>query len=44
MPDMAGNTKGGSITVYHCTVDLLFDCFGLVCFTNKNKNCHLSYS
>jgi hypothetical protein len=24
---------------YHCTVDLLFDWFGLVCFTNKNKNC-----
>ncbi len=35
----AGNTKG-----YHCTVDLLFDWFGLVCFANKNKNCHLSYS
>ena len=29
---------------YHCTVDLLFDWFGLVCFANKNKNCHLSYS
>jgi hypothetical protein len=23
---------------YHCTVDLLFDWFGLVCFVNKNKN------
>ncbi len=23
---------------YHCTVDLLFDWFGLVCFANKNKN------
>jgi hypothetical protein len=22
---------------YHCTVDLLFDWFGLVCFVNKNK-------
>jgi hypothetical protein len=22
---------------YHCTVDLLFDWFGLVCFTNKTK-------
>jgi hypothetical protein len=21
-------------------MDLLFDWFGLVCFTNKNKNCH----
>ncbi len=29
---------------YHCTVDLLFDWFGLVCFANKNKNCKLSYS
>jgi len=29
-----GNTKGG-----HCSVDLLFDWFGLVCFTNTNKNC-----
>jgi hypothetical protein len=23
---------------YHCTVDLLFGRFGLVCFANKNKN------
>ncbi len=23
---------------YHCTVDLLFDWFGLVCLANKNKN------
>ncbi len=30
-----GNTKRGK---YHCTVDLLFDWFGLVCFANKNKN------
>jgi hypothetical protein len=30
-----GNTKGK----YHCTVDLLFDWFGLVCFAIKNKNC-----
>jgi hypothetical protein len=22
---------------YHCTVDLLFDWSGLVCFANKNK-------
>jgi hypothetical protein len=29
---------------YHYTIDLLFDWFGLVCFGNKNKNCHLSYS
>ncbi len=29
---------------YHCTVDPLFDWFGLVCFANKNKNCQLSYS
>jgi hypothetical protein len=37
----AGNTKEGT---YHCTVDLQFDWFGLVCFANKNKNCKLSYS
>jgi hypothetical protein len=29
-----GNTKGD-----HCTVDLLFDLFGFVCFAIKNKNC-----
>jgi hypothetical protein len=29
-----GNTKGGK---YHCTIDLLFDWFGLVCFAYKNK-------
>ncbi len=29
---------------YHCTIDLLFDWFGLVCFTNENINCQLSYS
>ncbi len=29
---------------YHCTVDFLFDWFGLVCFANKNNNCQLSYS
>jgi hypothetical protein len=34
--DKPGNTKGGK---YHCTIDLLFDWFGLVCFENKNKNC-----
>jgi hypothetical protein len=35
------DTKQGILKgeVYHCTVDLLFDCFGLVCFANKNKNC-----
>jgi hypothetical protein len=27
---------------YHCTVDLLFDWFGLVCFANKHKNCRKS--
>jgi len=27
---------------YHCTINLLFDWFGLVCFANKNKivSCH----
>ncbi len=34
-----GNTKG-----YHGTIDLLFDCLGLVCFVNENKKCQLSYS
>ena len=31
---------------YHCTVDLLFDWFGLVCFANKNKivSCHTANS
>ncbi len=29
---------------YHCTIDLLFDWFGLVSFANKNKKCQLSYS
>jgi len=29
---------------YLCTIDLLFDWFGLVCFANKNINCQLSYS
>ncbi len=31
---------------YHCTIDLLFDWFGLVCFANKNKivSCHTADS
>jgi hypothetical protein len=37
----SGNTKGEK---YHCTTDLLFDWFGLVCLANKNKNCQLSYN
>jgi len=37
----AGNTKGGR---YHCTIDLLFDWFILVCFANKHQNYQLSYS
>jgi len=28
-----GNTKGGK---YHCTIDLLFDWFGIRCMTNDN--------
>ncbi len=31
-------------TKYHCTIDLLFDWFGLVCFANKSENCQLPYS
>jgi hypothetical protein len=40
---LLGNTKGGE---YYCTVDLLFDWFGLVCFAMKAKNvsCHTAYS
>ncbi len=38
---LTGNTKGGK---YHCTIDLLFDLFGLVSFANNNKNCQLPYS
>ncbi len=38
---LPGNPKRGK---YHCTVDLLFDLFGLVCFANFNKNCKLPYS
>jgi hypothetical protein len=30
--------------MYHCTIDLLFDWFRLVCFANNNKNCQLSCS
>ncbi len=29
---------------YRCTIDLLFDRFGLACFANENKNCQLPYS
>jgi hypothetical protein len=29
---------------YHCTIDLLFHWFGLVCFANKNKNCRTADS
>jgi len=29
---------------YHCTIHLLFDWSGLVCFANKNKNYQLLYS
>jgi hypothetical protein len=31
---------------YHCTIDLLFDWFGLICFANKTKiaSCHTADS
>ncbi len=29
---------------YHCTTDLLFDLFGLVCFASKNNNCQLTHN
>jgi hypothetical protein len=31
--DKPGNTKGGK---YHCTIDLLFDWFGISCMTTDN--------
>ncbi len=39
-----GQTRECKRGKYHCTVDLLFDWFGLACFANKNKNCQYSYS
>ncbi len=49
MPDLSsigshGCCQGILKEKYHCTVDLLSDWFGLVCFANKNKNCQLPYS
>ncbi len=40
---LTGNTKGGK---YHCTIDLLLDWFGLVCFANEKKivSCHTADS
>jgi hypothetical protein len=40
----SGNTKGKG--KYHCTVDLLFDWLGLVCFQIKTKivSCHTAES
>ncbi len=35
IPPNQENLKGK----YHCTIDLMFDWFGLACFANKNKNC-----
>jgi hypothetical protein len=35
---MARNTKGGK---YHCTIDLLFDWFGISCMTTDNFCFHL---
>jgi hypothetical protein len=37
-----GQTREYSEGNCHCTIDLLFDWLGLVCFANKNKNCQLS--
>jgi len=28
---------------YHCTIDVMFDWFVLVCFEIKNKNCQLPF-
>jgi len=38
-PPMIYNIREYQRGKYHCTIDLLFDWFGLVCFANKNKNC-----
>jgi len=43
-PNKWVDIKQGTLKGDHCTVDLLFDLFGLVCFANKNKNFKLSYS
>jgi hypothetical protein len=42
--DSATMSKFTSLGKFHCTIDLLFDWFGLVGFANKNKNFQLSYS
>jgi hypothetical protein len=40
--EKTGNTEGEK---YHCTIDLLFDWLGLVCFANKKKfSCHTADS
>ncbi len=46
LPNICGDGQGREYLrgKYHCTIDLLFDWFGLVCFENKNKNYQLSYS
>jgi hypothetical protein len=43
VPLLLCSTQGILKVKYHCTVDLLFDWFGLVCFANKNKFCQLSH-
>ncbi len=39
-----GNTREYQRGKYHCTVDLLFDWLGLVCFANKNIIFQWSYN
>ncbi len=36
----------GEVSLYHCTIDFLFDWFGLVSFANKTKifSCHTADS
>ncbi len=43
-PQVVFTTREYKRGKYHCTIDLLFDWFRLVCFANKNKNCQSSYS
>jgi hypothetical protein len=44
--DNMGSIREYSKGKYHCTNDLLFDWFGLVCFANKTKivSCHTADS
>jgi hypothetical protein len=42
--DVKDSKQGILKRKYHCTIDLLFDWFELVCLTNKNKKFQFSNS